>query len=108
MHLHHLLSSITDARDNQWFSGNLLYHQNSMPDYIKPGKWDEVARDMKLHILGWKYYYFDEIKKTLVNQSNRIYEKLKELDEDDGIAAAVGDRNGAFDKAYIPQGLAAL
>jgi gas vesicle protein len=79
-----------------------------MPGYIEAGRWDEVARDMKLHILGWKYYYFDEIKKTLVNQSNRIYEKLKELDEDDGIAAAVGDRNGAFDKAYIPQGLAAL
>ncbi|KAF4226516.1 hypothetical protein CNMCM6805_004439 [Aspergillus fumigatiaffinis] len=91
-----------------WFSGNLLYHQKSMPGYIEAGRWDEVARDMKLHILGWKYYYFDEIKKTLVKQSNRIYEKLKELDEDGGIAAAVGDRNGAFDKAYIPQGLAAL
>lgn len=36
------------------------------------GNWDDIGKALRLHILCWKYYYFDEIKETLVKQVNRI------------------------------------
>ncbi|KOC18599.1 hypothetical protein AFLA70_146g002880 [Aspergillus flavus AF70] len=39
-----------------------------MGTFEAKGNWDDIGKALRLHILCWKYYYFDEIKETLVKQ----------------------------------------
>lgn len=43
-----------------------------MGTFEAKGNWDDIGKALRLPILCWKYYYFDEIKETLVKQVNRI------------------------------------
>ncbi|KAJ9217970.1 CAZyme family GH18 [Paecilomyces variotii] len=88
-----------------WFGAKALKGKKELSNLMDKREWASVAKIFKLHILAWKYYYFDDVKLTLVKQANRVEAKLRELDEQGVIQQKVGAR---YDKAYIPQGLANL
>lgn len=78
-----------------------------MPTYVKKGDWNEMGRTLRLHIIGWKYFYVDEIKENLVKLVNRIEKKLEDLETGEIAANVHGAGRKTYDKAYISQGLAA-
>ncbi|KAL3439994.1 hypothetical protein BJX65DRAFT_315210 [Aspergillus insuetus] len=90
-----------------WFSGSRIAGERSMKGWIRNKQWDNVAKILKAHILGWQYYYVDDIKDNLIRLVNRVEKRLSELDSASGIGTKVGNNKGKYDKAYIPQDLAA-
>ncbi|KAL5333928.1 hypothetical protein BJX70DRAFT_403108 [Aspergillus crustosus] len=98
---------LNSAVKQGWFSGSKITGENAMKNYIRDKKWDSVAKILKAHILGWQYYYVDDIKDNLVRVVNRFEKRLLELDSLSGIGTKVGNNKGKYDKAYIPQDLAA-
>ncbi|RHZ56167.1 glycoside hydrolase family 18 protein [Aspergillus thermomutatus] len=100
--------TLNSAIKQNWFAGIQSMGQDKIDEDIDNRKWGKVAKTFKLHILGWKYYYFEDNVKTLLKQARRVEKALRKLDDDNGINALVKDNRGNYDKPYIPQGLADL
>ncbi|KAL2813347.1 hypothetical protein BDW59DRAFT_167530 [Aspergillus cavernicola] len=73
-------STLNSGVKQNWFGDKAAYHTDKIQTYIDARDWSEVAKIIKLEILGWKYYYYQDNIKGLVKQAKRIEKKLAELE----------------------------
>ncbi|KAI5198888.1 glycoside hydrolase [Aureobasidium subglaciale] len=108
-----LLDEKMNSRIKQnWFSGlNLSYDSKAkLQKYIAEEKWAEALKALKFHVVTWKYFLDDDVKRVLVDQVDRVATNLEEVETDymedvGNLEDAEGDL--IYRDPYEYQGLAA-
>jgi hypothetical protein len=74
-----LLDEKMNSRIKQnWFSGlNLSYDSKTkLRNHIGKKNWAQVLKMLKFHIVTWKYFLDDDVKRVLIDQVDRVAKNL--------------------------------